>query len=517
MTVAFMVLSMLCISNVSAYESATHGSTVEAGQWDWLKDIFSSHTFSFITCPAGYDYCWTDSYSEPNTGTLATASVYITDPRIYGHISLPYITGEAAILADYSGDKFYLAENYATWDSIMSSCNSDGCAGLQEISAGKHTLVSGIGNTYDGCPAFVAWDKDIDSATGKYSWVATGYGWIGSGGCFDYRVVECVNDFGCAAPSTCNLATRTCEAVQAPLKMFIDMDREYTFDDTNDRVLQYFEEFDAWYIYDNSNPDGSTLIVSAAQWLEISTPEGFIFDINKEYTYVPPDAVWQYNAETDIWYIYRHELPDMSSMILTAEQWAQVLEDNKVPEPDTPAPSGLSVLIIDLIDWIKAMFQQFFFMSILGETEVTPGETVNYVIDISTVAPDHNLTGCLPTALEHCVYQTQYAYWGLIDSDRNILGGQVDGVEVDGRYATVATVTIPQAFDNYIIVATIEQIDSTYSFDTRTWTHGEAYVVVKEALDLTAAAPEIIKPAPTGLSLMLTNLISWLKGLFDWL
>ena len=180
-----------------------------------------------------------------------------------------------------------------------------------------------------------------------------------------------------------------------------------------------------------------------------------------------------------------------------------------ISEPDTPAPSGFQALISDLIDWIKQIFNQFFFMSIFGDKEVTPGETVNYVIDMTTTAPDH--------IYHDGTYQTQYGYWALLDTSGNVLVGQTAGVEVNGTYKTTAIVEIPQNYDSYILVATITQIDSSYDFNSQTWVHGDETVIVKEALDLTSEAPAIIKPAPSGLSLMLSGLIEWLKDLFAWL
>lgn len=180
-----------------------------------------------------------------------------------------------------------------------------------------------------------------------------------------------------------------------------------------------------------------------------------------------------------------------------------------ITQPDTPAPSGLSALISDLIDWIKQAFNSFFFMSILGETEVTPGETVNYVIDMTTTPPDH--------VYQDGTYQTQYGYWALVDSSGNILTGQTEGVELIGTYKTIAIVEIPQEYDSYILMATITQIDSTFDFNSQSWVHGEETVIVKEALDLTATAPAIIKPAPSGLSLFLSQLMDWFKDLFAWL
>ena len=263
MTVTFMVLFMLCIGTVAAYDRPQPNADTEPSWWT----ILFSKTFAFITCPSGFDYCWDSSYSA--YGTLAHAEIYITNLRSDGSYANDNYVKNAFINVGYEGDKLYVAENYATWDAIFNQCGENGC-NLPEIAEGRYILASGIGDTYSGCPVFVAWDKDVDTGTGAWSQTSAVYGWIGSGNCFDISIVECNYDMDC----------------------------------------------------DSDNCEASVCVDS----------KDYILNMDIEYTYIAPNTVWQYIESIDLWFVYHHDNPSISNMIVTSEQWDIIIADTCTDE-----------------------------------------------------------------------------------------------------------------------------------------------------------------------------------------
>jgi len=180
-----------------------------------------------------------------------------------------------------------------------------------------------------------------------------------------------------------------------------------------------------------------------------------------------------------------------------------------ITEPSKPEPTGIMAFLSDLVAWLKQIFSGIFSFTITGPQVVQPGTTHDYQIDLTAATPDHDYTDG--------TYQTQYAYWALISKDGTILQGQTAGVEVNGVYNTIATVDVPAKIDDYIIVATITQIDSNYEPSTSAWVHGEETIITREAIDLKTEAPFIDKPMASGVAVLLEMIWEWLTGLFDWL
>jgi hypothetical protein len=83
-----------------------------------------------------------------------------------------------------------------------------------------------LGEHFIGCPTFVSWDKD--EVSGDWATIAVGYGWIGDGGCFDMKVVECNADSDCGIGEICdksgNWDTWSCIQQEAPIQIWTPMD-----------------------------------------------------------------------------------------------------------------------------------------------------------------------------------------------------------------------------------------------------------------------------------------------------
>ena len=181
--------------------------------------------------------------------------------------------------------------------------------------------------------------------------------------------------------------------------------------------------------------------------------------------------------------------------------------------PDTPPPSGFMVILQDIWGWVTQIFDNLFYMSILGESkDLLPGDTYTYDIFLETDEPD--------LYYKDGTIETQYAYWALLNSGGTVIDGKIapeDAVMVFGVYNISVNITLPDDYGNYLLVATIEQIDSTYDWDNKVWVHGDRYVIVKEATDLNTAAPIPDIPSASGFMQFLSGLWDWFKGLFNWI
>jgi len=164
-----------------------------------LTAIIGVIAFILIISPAmakectpdpGYDFCWNNPFEQ------AYSEVQITNPKDTTGIYSNYMVGEAYIDVKYKGDKLYVYRSLPDWDSY--SCDFDGCDG-QEISSGRFSLGK-IGTKNPQYVAFVAWDNADNMA-----WSASGYGWVGGDGVFNFEVVECRDDSHCPSEEACDL------------------------------------------------------------------------------------------------------------------------------------------------------------------------------------------------------------------------------------------------------------------------------------------------------------------------
>jgi len=157
------------------------------------------------TCSqSGYKWC----YENSNTygSSTAIAKIYLSDfqDESGNALTSSYVTKGLYInVGGYFGKQgvgnLYFYNNINSWDSV--SCGANGCNG-QYLPEGRKKLAS-IGEKYIGCPAFVSWA--IDSASnGDWSWVSASLGWLGSGNCFDYMVVECNSNSDCNSGYLCD-------------------------------------------------------------------------------------------------------------------------------------------------------------------------------------------------------------------------------------------------------------------------------------------------------------------------
>ncbi len=145
---------------------------------------------------SGYDYC---EYSTYTYGP-ATARVEIQLSKIQGTYRNGYYVGPTFRRYKMEGDKFYQGIN-KEWSAY--SCNENGCSGLPSIaSSGNYQLTSNPGDHWTDCIYFVAWDRR--DVSGYWSWTAQGYGWTGSGNCFDIKQVECYDNSDCGLNNYCD-------------------------------------------------------------------------------------------------------------------------------------------------------------------------------------------------------------------------------------------------------------------------------------------------------------------------
>lgn len=131
-----------------------------------------------------------------------------------------YYVGPAIIPAEFKGDNFYLydARNINTWDRLFeeSDCDYEGCYNYaQELPSEYELHLTDIGESYTGCPVFIAWEYDYaeeTSYTEDYTWwwevhSTVAFGWVDTnndGQCLKIRSVACYEDSDCADGYRCN-------------------------------------------------------------------------------------------------------------------------------------------------------------------------------------------------------------------------------------------------------------------------------------------------------------------------
>ena len=155
---------------------------------------------------SGFDWC------EENTYQSAHAQIYFSlkDDSSDGKPSGSYAVGRLYLKYGYVGDELYFLENVRSWDDKLEDSDN----GLYDFSTGSFSMIGSTDNTYPlasmgqtfkNCVGLVAQDFN-----GGY-WTWTGRGWMGSGNCFNIKVVECESDSDCDGGATCN-SNKACES-----------------------------------------------------------------------------------------------------------------------------------------------------------------------------------------------------------------------------------------------------------------------------------------------------------------
>jgi len=185
--------------------------------------------------------------------------------------------------------------------------------------------------------------------------------------------------------------------------------------------------------------------------------------------------------------------------------------ESEINQPPEPTPSGFSVWVNKILDWLKNLFKSIFgIQSIVGSKVVEPNTQETYQIDLSAPIPDSDWSDGS--------YEVQYANWVLLDKDGNI---KQEGTweKVSGKYTKSVTITTPANIGNFALVGVITQYDLTYDFPNKKWTTSEETIINKEAIDLetkySVVEPEV--PIPSGFSKFLTAIGTWLKSVWDWI
>lgn len=170
----------------------------------------------------------------------------------------------------------------------------------------------------------------------------------------------------------------------------------------------------------------------------------------------------------------------------------------------TPPPAPFWQGIVDfLISWIRSIFQYFF--TIVGATEVMPGQTYSYDIMLSATAPDSDYSDG--------TVQYQYGNWALVNSSGAIIQ-EGSWEQVEGTYVKQVDITIPAVARNHALIGVIHQYDLSFNFVSGEWETTKEEVVAKEGIDLRTnlPAPEPPTPILTLLSNIIGGLWSWILG-----
>jgi hypothetical protein len=177
-------------------------------------------TFSIVpecSPDSGYLYCY--QYEKIQNYDSAQARAYIKIQGNDNAVKNPkggYYVGKVSIPVKFEGDKFYVYENFGTWNNLWDSiakCDKDGCKNSKRtISQEDEYVLANPGEEYKGCPAFVAFDFDCDgdcfndNAEEPWAWatISSGWGWPGDSNCLNIKSVECYDNTDCQASEFCN-------------------------------------------------------------------------------------------------------------------------------------------------------------------------------------------------------------------------------------------------------------------------------------------------------------------------
>lgn len=151
------------------------------------------------TCTmSGYANCYEYSYDYGTAHAYAKVYFNMMDDK---GVWTPnaYAIKKFSIDIGFQGDKLYYYNNLANWNNIV--CDDGGCFGGQQISQGQNILAN-VGEQYTNCPAYLAWDRNDNGQ--NWAWTYAGYGWTGSGNCFNVKVVNCYQDNQCNSGYYCD-------------------------------------------------------------------------------------------------------------------------------------------------------------------------------------------------------------------------------------------------------------------------------------------------------------------------
>ncbi len=177
-------------------------------------------------------------------------------------------------------------------------------------------------------------------------------------------------------------------------------------------------------------------------------------------------------------------------------------------EPTPPSPNGFILLIQNIIDWIRGLFNSFFKLSITGSSIVEPNTLQTYNIELTTQVPD--------SIWNDGTYEVQYANWALISSNGEI---KEEGTweRVNGSYNKEVIITTPSNLEDFVVIGVITQIDMTYNSTTLEWSSSEERIVNKEAIDvktkLSVTEPE--EPPPSGFTNLIDRILDWFRNFFS--
>lgn len=166
---------------------------------------------------SGFNKCYQYEKKYSYSGADARAYVKIQGSDLFlGKQKGGYYVGEVSIPLRFEGDKFYLYENFGTWNNLwdnIARCNEDGCQGsTKTLSQNDKYVLATPGQEYTGCPAFVAFDYDCDgdcfndNSDDPWAWatISGGWGWTGESSCLNIKSVSCFDDADCSAGNFCD-------------------------------------------------------------------------------------------------------------------------------------------------------------------------------------------------------------------------------------------------------------------------------------------------------------------------
>lgn len=169
------------------------------------------------TPDSGYPFCY--QYENIKSYGDAQARAYVKiqgDDTSVKNSKGGYYVGKVAIRLKFEGDKFYVYENFGTWNNLwdnIAKCDKDGCKNSKRtISQTDEYVLANPGEEYKGCPGFVAFDFDCDGdcfnddSADYWAWatISSGWGWAGDGNCLNIKSVGCYDNSDCQASQFCD-------------------------------------------------------------------------------------------------------------------------------------------------------------------------------------------------------------------------------------------------------------------------------------------------------------------------
>lgn len=183
---------------------------------------------SAVSCDqSGYRWCEENTASYGDISVLSRLYFNLNDangdmwdnyPYAVGALMLDFRTFGSADGAYQISNDGYIFYNKVTWDDVWSglSCVEGGCSmgGYDYAGNGQITLAI-AGQQFTDCIQMTSISHALSNDYWAYS--TTGYGWSGTGGCFDIRVVECRVDGDCSSGYECDTSGSwqdwNCEAI----------------------------------------------------------------------------------------------------------------------------------------------------------------------------------------------------------------------------------------------------------------------------------------------------------------